>query len=125
MASGTERAGSVQCQAWAYVTTSATPSAKGSASPSPRTSGIRGSAPRSSAAMPAPGSTATTRAPRCASCRVAIPVPAPTSSTSAPSSGRPAYSSTLANSSGGQPGRAAAYWAATESKDVAGDGLGN
>ncbi len=51
--------------------------------------------------MPSLGSTATTRAPRPASSRVAMPVPAPTSSTSAPVSGRPDNRSSSSNSASG------------------------
>ncbi len=100
-ASGTERAVSVQCQDWAYVSRSREPVASGSALPSPRTTGTSGSARRNSAAMPSPGSTATTSAPRSRSSAVAIPVPAPTSATRAPARDNSLSSATASSTAGG------------------------
>lgn len=74
---------------------------RGSASPKPRTSGTSGRESRSRAAIPGPGSTATTSALRSRSSRVAIPVPAPTSTTREPRSGRPVAASIVSKRAGG------------------------
>lgn len=80
----------------------------------PSTSGTPGSTPFSTPAMAGPGST-TTRAPRSRSSRVAIAVPAPTSTTREPARGVPVSPRPRRAGVGGQPGRAASYWAATDS----------
>lgn len=59
-------------------------------------------------AIPGPGSTAMTFAPRFRRSFVASPVPAPMSATRTPSKEKPASSSTASSNSGGYEGRFAA-----------------
>lgn len=74
---------------------------QGRASPLPRTIGMSGWLRRNWAAMPSPGSTARTSAPRRRRRAVAMPVPAPTSTTRAPVRGRSASSSIASKRAGG------------------------